>query len=252
MPGHRFFVDLNDGSELAPGALVDLSPSDSHHARDVLRLRTGAEVTVIARSGGASFRAEIHSLDKNCTVAIIAKITGMAVQSRVGSVLFGLCKGDKNDLVCEKVTEMGVGVIHFFQAERSVIRLDSPADREKKRSRWLKIAEGAAKQCGRDSMPEVLVSKSLAEALTFVPSNSTERLFFCSFSEDAKEPRMIAPPPGLIHLCVGPEGSLSDTEENLLRGHQGIALSLGPTVLRSETAALAAVAMSLGVWGYSV
>ena len=251
MPGHRFFIDLNHSSKLEPGALVELSKSDSHHARDVLRLRIGAEVTIVARDGEGSFRAEIRSIDRNCTAEIISEITGMAPQSRVSSLLFGLCKGDKNDLVCEKATELGVGSIHFFQAERSVMRLDSHSDREKKRSRWLKIAEGAAKQCGRDSMPEVMISGSLEEALHFIPEKNGASLFFCSFAKDAKEPRMIAPPPGLIHLCIGPEGSLSDAEEELLRRHSGLALSLGPTVLRSETAALAAVAMTLAVWGYS-
>lgn len=251
MPGHRFFVEVAPHLIIGPTSTVTLSEPDAHHARDVLRLPLGAEVTIIIRNSGESFEGTIEALTPCLSVRLTAKGNKLAPTSRVRRVLFALCKGDRNDLVCEKATELGVATIHFFQAERSVVRLDSATDCEKKQARWKKIAEGAAKQCGRVSVPEVVVSRSLKEALHTNPIADGERLFFCSLSAGSKEPSAMARPPGFVHICIGPEGDLTAGEELLLASVHGEPLTLGPTVLRSETAAIVAIAMSHGVWGYS-
>jgi 16S rRNA (uracil1498-N3)-methyltransferase len=252
MPGHRFFVDLAPHLIIGPQSVVALSEADAHHARDVLRLAAGSPITVILRQSGQSFAAVIEELSPAVTARLTAPCESLAQASRVRRILFALCKGDRNDLVCEKATELGVGAVHLFQADRSVVRLDSPADIDKKRTRWVKIAEGAAKQCGRSSVPEVLVSRSLKEALAAEPMEANERLMFCSLAADSKELRAVSHPAGFIHLCVGPEGDFSPAEESQLLAHGGEAITLGPTVLRSETAAIAAIAMAGGIWGYSI
>ena len=251
MPGHRFFVDVAPHLIIGPRSVVALSEADAHHARDVLRLAVGSPITLILRQSGRSFDAVVNDLAPLITVRITAPSEDLARPSRVRRILFALCKGDRNDLVCEKATELGVGVVHLFQSDRSIVRLDSPADIEKKRTRWDKIAEGAAKQCGRTSVPQVLVSRSLEDALTSAPLEQHERRFYCSLAAHSRELRTVPPPAGFIHLCVGPEGDFTPAEEARLAARGGEAISLGPTVLRSETAAIAAIAMALGVWGYS-
>ncbi|NDC38226.1 MAG: 16S rRNA (uracil(1498)-N(3))-methyltransferase, partial [Proteobacteria bacterium] len=235
MPGHRFFVDSAPGLSIEQRGIVMLSEGDSHHARDVLRLNTGDTVSIVFRPNGRCFSGTIESVAPSVTVRLGEQSNALPQPSRVRRLLFALCKGDRNDLVCEKATELGVGSVHFFQAERSVVRLDSPADCEKKRTRWTKIAESAAKQSSRATVPEVLVSRSLKEALDTLPPAAGDRLLYCALTIGSKEIRSIVPPDGFIHLCIGPEGDLSPSEEALLAAHHGEPLSLGPTVLRSET-----------------
>jgi 16S rRNA (uracil1498-N3)-methyltransferase len=250
MPGHRFFAEVAPHKSIGAGAVVTLSDNDAHHARDVLRLVPGAAVTVILRHSGASFDAVIESVVPHLTTRLLTAQNTLTGSSRISRVLFALCKGDRNDLVCEKATELGVGAVHFFQAERSIVKLDSAADCEKKRSRWIKIAEGAAKQCGRADVPEVAVSRSLKEALGAAVASAEERLLFCSLTTGSQELRAVLPPLARLQLCIGPEGDFTQQEESLLLSHHGEPISLGPTVLRSETAAIAAISMALGLWGY--
>lgn len=250
MPGHRFFVDYGFSRAPAVGELVSLTSADSHHARDVLRLSVGDVVTLISKETGIAAEAALLSLTPDVRLVIRTLTDAAPHSSRVASLLFALCKGERNDLVVEKATELGVGSIHLFQAARSVVRLDAAKDVEKKLSRWRKIAEGAAKQCGRNSVPQITVSRSTAAAVSEVSANAADRRFFCSLTAGSMELRAVARPAGFIHLSIGPEGDFTAEEEQLLLEHQFEPISLGPTVLRSETAAIAAISICLGLWGY--
>ena len=251
MPGHRFFVELNSEAKAALGTTVALSDTDSHHARDVLRLSAGDAVIVCDKSSAVRFSGVIADTEPQVTVRLARLYEHAQKHSRVKQILFALCKGDHNDLVCEKVTELGVEVVHFFQAERSVVKI-SPTDIEKKLQRWKKISEGAAKQCDRGAPPEVLLSTSLKEALNrsktlYTPNDS---FFFCALTKESAELRALAVPLARIHIAVGPEGDFTPAEEKEFVTQGFKPVSLGPTVLRSETAAIAAIAMANAVWGY--
>jgi 16S rRNA (uracil1498-N3)-methyltransferase len=163
----------------------------------------------------------------------------------VASLTFALCKGKHNDLVCEKATELGVGRIIFWCAERSVVRVGSREEGQHKVARWRKIAESAAAQCGRRDIPEIhLVTDppALIEGLTtYAPPN--HRRFCCSLGPEALPLRKVQPLLSPSHLVIGPEGALTTAEEEMFVGLGFERITLGPLRLRSETAAITAISM---------
>jgi 16S rRNA (uracil1498-N3)-methyltransferase len=133
-----------------------------------------------------------------------------------------------------------------------VVRIDSENDRQKKLSRWQSIVESAAKQCGNDSIPRISVAldlKSLLDELSSLRS-ADDRAFICSLAPGAKLPAELTPPTNRVHLAVGAEGDFTDKEEATLCESGFEKLSLGPLVLRCETAAIVAISMVHGAWGF--
>jgi len=172
--------------------------------------------------------------------------------ARLGTLAFALSKGPKNDLVCEKACELGAQRIIFWQAARSVVRLE-PAKREgaARLRRWLRIAEAAAKQSGRNSVPQVLLLRNSQELLAVLRDSYSPKdiCLCCSLSSSAVPINKLERPPGLAHLLVGPEGDLTAQEEETFIKYGFQLVSLGPFILRSETAAIAALGLIQGLWG---
>ena len=247
----RFFADFKDNRG-RPGSLVALAPDDAHHLTNVLRLRPGSPVTVVDRESHDEFEALVATVGEAATIQIIAPLRNVKPLSRVASLLFAITKGERNDWLCEKAVELGVRILVFWQAERSVVRLTSPAEAEKKKGRWRRIAESAAKQSGKNLVADIYAAESLDAALELVDGFRApeDRLFCASLLPEAKELRDLPPPALGVHLLIGPEGDLTPAETSTL-GKRGFELvSLGPYTLRSETAALAATAMIQGLWGW--
>lgn len=222
---------------------VPLSPSDSHHLRDVLRLGKGASLVVVDRDTGGQFHATITTVGDPILVTVGSPLPRAPRGVIYPSVmLFALCKGKKNEFVVEKCTELGLETIILWQAERSIVRLDSEADRIKRQDKFQRIAEEASKQSGRDTVPGVIVASSLENALTTEALKGCTK-FVCSLSPDARLLRDVVPVIPPVAIVIGPEGDLTSREERLLQDSQFLPISLGDLRLRSETAAVAAVAM---------
>ena len=234
------------------GATFELPETDSHHLRDVLRLPVGAIITLVEHTSGRRFLATVTACAPRIVVMVGEEVVSPGMVSCVGAVLVALTKGDTPEWICEKVTELGARKILFFQGERSVVRLNEAAQIQKKQTRYQKIAEAAARQCDRRGVPELSISVSLVEAVSKVQELVTpeDRFFFCALSPGAKEFRELAPFTGLANVVIGPEGDFSDAEVALLLAKNFEPVSLGPTVLRAETAAVVSVAMMNAVWGW--
>jgi 16S rRNA (uracil1498-N3)-methyltransferase len=159
-------------------------------------------------------------------------------------LLVALAKGEKMDLVVQKTTELGVAAILPFEAERSVVRLDAERGEERAR-RWRRIAEEAARQCGRADVPEVAVPATLARALAAVPRSHALHLLLAPGAGAARPagPAVAAAPLGHA-IVVGPEGGLSPGEVAACLAAGARVTSLGPRTLRAETAAIVAVALA--------
>ena len=155
------------------------------------------------------------------------------------TLLQGLPKGDKLELVLQKGTELGVAAFFPVVTARAVSR---PKDAEAKAQRWRKIVSEAARQCGRADVPEVAAPGPLADAVAALPKDT--RLLVLDEEERAlrlSDALTDAP----LALVVGPEGGLSREEVAQLKAAGGVSVTLGPRVLRTETAALAALAVLL-------
>lgn len=253
----RLFIDLDKNSLDEPagpgtGREYLLAPEAAHYLKDVLRLRPGATITALDRRSGRAFSAEIVALGKGATLLLREELETRVPRGRVASLSVGLLKGDHNDLVCEKACELGACAVLFWQAERSVVKLGGHDAVERKASRLRRISEAAALQSKKAMPPRVEVTSDLAALLEVIASigRPEERRMYCSLEEDSIDIRRAAGEPAAAHLIVGPEGDLAPEECRLLRDAGFIPVSLGPFRLRSETAAISAVATINALWGF--
>ena len=210
-----------------------------HHLR-VLRLGPGDALEVFDGKGRA-WEAEVLEVSRDSATVRLGPLRKASTGRHV-SLLQALPKADKLELVLQKGTELGAHAFFPVLSERSVVRL-SGAALETRRVRWQRIAEEAARQCGRADVPSVHAVQGLFAAVRALPPTTRvllldeeERTLGLSeaASVDARAP---------LALVVGPEGGLERTEVEALRELGATSVSLGPLVLRTETAALAALAV---------
>lgn len=240
-PPPRFHVP-----SAAPGARVALPEHSAHHAREVLRLRAGASVRVFD-GVGAEFEACLDEVSRRTVSARLGAAALPRAESPLRLVLaVSPLKGDRMELVVQKATELGVAGIWPVVT----IRTDAaarPALHGSRGERWERVASGAAEQCGRAVVPEVAPTTTLEGlaartfdgqrvALLETPGHAP----LTSLAVDASRPLL---------LLVGPAGGFEPSEADALRAAGFTAASLGPRILRAETAAVAAVAISQALWG---
>jgi 16S rRNA (uracil1498-N3)-methyltransferase len=235
----RIFCD----ARLGPGAQFSLAPDAAQHVARALRLKTGDELTLFDGRGG-EYEATIQRIDRD---RVDVKVGAWRDVEREASLRVGLVQGlpeaDKMDWIIQKAVELGVGWIQPIVCDRSVVRL-SGERAERREYHWKRVAVAACEQSGRNQLPDV------RPTLTFQAWMSAE----------SEVPRWMlvpgaaplashVPPPGPVELLVGPEGGLSDREDDIarLRGCEPVAL--GPRILRTETAPIAALAAMHALWG---
>jgi len=211
-----------------------------HYLRAVLRLREGDALEVFDGRGGAR-DARVESLTGDEARLSFGE-RREAPARRAIAVVQGLPKAEKLELVIQKCTELGATAFAPAFAARSVVKLDERRARDRLR-RWQAIAEGAARQCGRADIPIVHPPRPLVEAVAaLAPARALV------LDEEERSTRLHQAHallgPGPLALVVGPEGGLTREEVAALARDAGaISVSLGPLVLRTETAALAALAV---------
>ena len=230
---------------LAPGAIVELPQAAAHHAARVLRLKVGDELTLFTGEGG-EFAARIERIAARVVTVRVGDWLDVDRDSPlVVTLVQGLATGDRMDYVIQKAVELGVAAVRPVTAMRSVARLDA-SRAEKRLLHWRQIAISACEQCGRNRIPEVFPLLDLDNWLEQTSSVSLRLLL----APDAKGtlPGM-ARPPGGIELLVGPEGGLAPEEVTAALRTGFTAVRLGPRTLRTETAALAALAALSTLWG---
>ena len=229
----RFFCP----QPLAPDSLVELPAAASHHALRVLRLDVGDAVTLFNGEGG-EYAGRIAGTDRGVRVQL-AEWQSVERESPLELVLAqALPAGDKMDWVVQKAVELGVARIQPLLAARSVVRLSG--ERAVKRvAHWRSVAASACEPCGRNRVPEIAPILDLRQWLgRLPPENQLQRMLLAP--QGGRRPRALAG--NRFLLLVGPEGGL-DMEEAAAARLAGFAdLSLGPRILRTETAGPAALA----------
>jgi 16S rRNA (uracil1498-N3)-methyltransferase len=219
--------------ERIEGASAHPDPASLHYLSDVLRLEPGAGVEVFDGAGSA-WTATFTGSELRLGERRAAALPGVAVW-----LAFALSRGDKGDWIVQKGTELGVTRLVPWQAERSVVRLE-PDRAEERARRWRRIAGEAARQCGRSDVPEVAAPGTLAQALQ-APAGFERIAFHAGAGAPIVE---VVRPGGVGFLAVlGPEGGLTDREVQACVDAGCRLATLGPRVLRAETAAVAAAAL---------
>ncbi|OFZ89160.1 MAG: 16S rRNA (uracil(1498)-N(3))-methyltransferase [Betaproteobacteria bacterium RBG_16_64_18] len=235
----RFFVD----GPLAPGAEVDLADRVVRHVA-VLRLRIGDPLTLFDGSGG-EYEGTLSRVTRNAVRARVLAWRDLERESGIQITLAqGLCASDRMDFAMQKATELGVRAIRPLATERSLVRLsEERADR--RLAHWRNVVTAACEQCGRNRLPEVHAVATLGEFLSGAHADAQRLLLSPSGAVRLRE---LAPADRVIVL-IGPEGGLSEDEQGRVRMAGFTAVRIGPRVLRTETAPLAAIAALQAMWG---
>ena len=227
---------------LVPGAQegeVTVNGPRLHYLRHVLRVRAGDELEVFDGEGSA-FDAKVISLGELGGVLTLGAARE-APRPRSITIVQGLPKAEKLELVLQKGTELGASAFAPAACARSIVKLDGKE--EAKLARWQRIVEEAARQCGRASVPQVFSPKPLATAVSSLPGEPAVLVL----DEEEKSLPLSTAVASLgsrpLALVIGPEGGLTREEVNALVAKGAIAITLGKLVLRTETAALAALAV---------
>ena len=217
--GPRLFVEgLCERGTLSPNSSLTLSPSDSHYLRDVLRLTVGSSIEIGDPTSGEIFRASVSSLNETVTLCVQEQISQSAHEISI-TLMVALCKGQKNDQICDWGTELGCSDIIFWQADRSIVRIRNEEEAQTKTSRLAKIATAAAQQSRQVRPPNVLVTTSLDAALGSITSTKNLVKLYCSLEHGAQpidELSTSLPSGAQVVLVVGPEGDLTPQESEIL------------------------------------
>ncbi len=236
---------LAEGEQRLTGGLA-------HYLVRVLRLRGGdAFIAFDPASGSEADAVTVWADEEALTVRFGPVREGARQQARAVTFVQGLAKGDKCDAVVRDATELGATRIVVATTRRSVVKLDAARAIERQ-ARWARIAQEAARQCGRSDAPHIDAPCPWAEALARIEPDA-ERFCLWERATDALGPVLFAALAGGVPLAFacGPEGGLEDQEVELARASSWHVVSLGPLALRTETVA-AAVLGAVRVWSGAV
>ncbi len=236
----RFYVPQT----FTAGEVLRLPENVCRHIQ-VLRLQAGAPLVLFDGQGQAA-AAELLEIGRKQAMARVDKLLAESRESPLAvTMIQAVSASEKMDFAVQKGTELGVKRIVPALSTRSNVRL-SGERAEKKVRRWQEIAVSACEQCGRNEVPPVVPVADLPQALAVLPADSGARLLL---SPHDGVPLRSLPPAQSAVLLIGPEGGLTAEEEDLARSHGFQAVQLGARVLRTETAALAALAAMQALWG---
>lgn len=222
---------------LVSGTTVALSSRAAGHISRTLRLTVNDHI-ILFDGSGQDFDAVITASSNHRTNVLVGDRRESIKESLLEvSLLQGLCRNNRMDSVMQKATELGVHRIQPVIVERCVVKLERDRS-EKKLLHWHHIAISAAEQCGRSMLPDIFVPISLPEAIEKYQDTAL-RLMLDPTSE--LDFRGLPAATRNIALLVGPEGGLTDAEQNLARGAGFRPTRLGPRIMRTETAPVVAL-----------
>lgn len=240
----RCFAEMT----LTTGQELVLPDEVAHHIARVLRMQVGSEICLF-NGDGQDYRASLTEVGKRSASARIDSCEANPVESPVQITLCqGISKGDRMDFAIQKAVELGVTAVQPVQTARSVVKLNQ--DRlEKKRLHWQGVADHACEQSGRSVRVEVRAPISLDQWFS-VPKgiglvlDPTSELSLAALAGQQR-----VDPLQDVELLIGPEGGLSDEEVVQSKAAGCLPVTLGPRILRTETAALAALTAVQMLWG---
>ncbi|MDP1690908.1 MAG: 16S rRNA (uracil(1498)-N(3))-methyltransferase [Burkholderiaceae bacterium] len=232
----RLFVD----PPLVAASLLALPERAARHVQ-VLRLQPGAELTLFDGSGG-EWSAQIVAMDRRGVQVRVQEYRARECEAPIAVTLaLAMPANERMDALVEKATELGAAAIAPLLTERSVLRL-SGERAERRQAHWQAIAVAACEQCGRNRVPQVHAVQPLAAWLGQLPAAAGESRLLLGWRNAQPWPQASAGLGRALILLSGPEGGLTEGEESQARLRGFSLASLGPRILRADTAPLAALA----------
>lgn len=222
---------------LQPGVTVSFAEQAAGHVSRVLRLKEGDAVQLF-NGDGQQYAAVLTQCDKK---AVRARVDAAELINRESplaiTLMQGISRGERMDYTVQKAVELGVTRIEPVISERCGVSVD--ADRwEKKRDHWQRVVESACEQCGRNVVPEIAPVRRLDIALSELPSGSLRLMLDPEGKQGLRDLKLSSD----VVLLAGPEGGLGAMDMKYANAAKFVGLRLGPRILRTETAAMAALA----------
>ncbi len=239
MPIPRFFTTL----PLNPGQTVRLPEAVARHALSALRLRPG-ERMILFNGNGAECEAVLESGGRSASARVLACSEVLRESPLRITLVQGISSGERMDYTLQKAVELGVAAIQPVVTRRTVVRLTDDK-RLRRLAHWRGVVMSACEQCGRTRLPEVREILDFPDWLG-LPGTG---LRLCLDPSGPRRLRDLPPPAGPVELLAGPEGGLDPAERDATLAAGFTRVRLGPRILRTETAAVAALAAMQALWG---
>ncbi|WHZ19293.1 MAG: 16S rRNA (uracil(1498)-N(3))-methyltransferase [Rhodanobacteraceae bacterium] len=238
---------LHVDAPLGPDACIGLPAHTAAHAVRVLRLRPG-DAVVLFNGDGNEYPARLIAASAREATAHIETRVAAATESPLRITLAqALARGEKMDWIVQKAVELGIAAVVPLVTERSEVKLDGQRT-AKRIEHWRAVAIAACEQSGRAVVPVIEAPRALDRWLaTLEHADNSARLVL--HPGDGLRPRALQPAPRAVTLAVGPEGGFGERDLAVLREAGFVNLSLGPRILRTETAGLAAIAALQAIHG---
>lgn len=230
---------------LVSGETIRISGQAAHHVSHVLRLRAGTGISIFDGQGN-EYAAVVREVGRAEVSATIGEPSAGIAESPLRITLAqGIARNDRMDLILQKAVELGVATIQPLWVQRCQTHLNA-ARLEKRIRHWRRIIISACEQCGRATLPQLEAPDSYAHWISTLSAGGSRLML-----QPAGSCRLqsLPPPQGRICLLVGPEGGLNPDEQLLAAGAGFQGVRLGPRILRTETAALTALAGIQTLWG---
>lgn len=244
MNAPRFYCPI----PLAAGLRVDLPEGPARHAAKVLRLRADDALTLFDATGG-EYAARIVSVERDRVAVEVLAWRDVECESPLAVTLVqALQAGEKMDLTVQKAVELGIARIVPLISRRSVVRLEG--ERAARRvEHWRGVVASACEQCGRNRLPEVAALEGMERWLARPPEAGVRRLMLAPGAQHTLATLTRPAPAERVELLIGAEGGLAPEEMQAAALAGFVAIRLGPRILRTETAGLAALAAMQSLWG---
>jgi 16S rRNA (uracil1498-N3)-methyltransferase len=218
-------------------ATIELDSQASHHLARVMRVQVGDDVTIFNGEGG-EYLGTIVRIDKKTVAVQLNEFLSRGAESPLKLTLAqGISRGEKMDYTIQKAVELGVSRIVPLLTERCNVKLDEER-RQKRLQHWQSIVVSACEQSGRNTIPELVAPQQLT---SWLPSVQAEQCFVLAPTADKTLKQFSLQKNAHVVLLIGPEGGLSPQEISAAAKHHFSPLVLGPRILRTETAAIAAL-----------
>jgi len=232
--------------ELEVGAEIVLAQAQTHYLKHVLRLKPGAALVLFDGRQAIDFYSVLTADGKHLGARIESATAVETEPNLFVDLIQGLGRADHMDWMIQKTTALGVGRIALYNAERSQTPL-KPAQLEKKIQHWRSVAISACEQSGRTILPEITFHRHFDQALA---TSTIDCKLLLDFSGDSLASVLRQLPPRTpLTILLGPEGGLNPAEIELAKTTGFTAVTLGPRVLRTETAAISALAIAQSLIG---
>jgi len=230
---------------LAAQLELKLESAPSQHIARAMRMQPGDTLTLFNGQGG-EYTATISAVSKKNVTVEVGDFRNIELESPLTIHLgIAISRGDRMDWIVQKATELGVSRVSPLLTQRTEVKLKGERA-DKKIQHWRQIGIAACEQCGRNQLPHIEPLQDLPSWLT---GTNDETKLVLHHRALRTEPTTAAQKPTKVSLLIGPEGGLSELEIELAEQAQFQALRLGPRVMRTETAPLAAIAILQSQWG---